>query len=69
MHLVSRKAQHYLLEGEEIYFAEGEHVITEFSYKYSPEAFEEILKASGFRLEKRWNDVKSFFEVCYATVN
>ena len=68
MHLVSRRAQHVLLAGEEIYFAEGEHIITEYSYKYSPEAFGEILSASGFEIVKRWSDPKEYFEVCYAGV-
>ena len=68
MHLISRRAQHFLLAGEEVYLAEGEHIITEYSYKYTPEAFSEILSASGSEIVKRWNDPKEYFEVCYASV-
>lgn len=68
MHLVSRSAQHILLADEEIYFDEGEHIITEYSYKYSEGAFQKLLAASGFKTERSWTDEKNFFEVCYATV-
>jgi dimethylhistidine N-methyltransferase len=68
MHLVGKKAQTLNLDDEEISFAHGEHIVTEYSYKYTSEAFQEILSSSGFEIQDRWSDPKEYFEVCYATV-
>ncbi len=69
MHLVSRDARTLKLDDEEIHFDAGEHIVTEYSYKYTPEAFTEILTASGFDIQDRWNDSQNYFEMCYATVH
>jgi dimethylhistidine N-methyltransferase len=69
MHLVSKKAQTLNFDGEKIVLTQGEHIITEYSYKYAPEAFEEILSKSGFEIQKKWSDPKEYFEVCYATTS
>ncbi len=69
MHLVRKDALTLKLGDEEISFARGEHIITEYSYKYTPEAFEKILTASGFEIQNRWNDRDEYFEVCYAKVH
>ena len=69
MHLVSKKNQTLHLDDEKIVTGQGEHIITEYSYKYTPEAFEKILSASGFEIQERWSDEKEYFEVCYATVS
>lgn len=69
MHLVSRSALTLKLGEEEISFGQGEHIVTEYSYKYTPEAFEKILSASGFEIQDRWNDSQNYFEVCYAKVH
>ena len=66
MHLVSRRAQHACLAGNDIYFAEGEHIITEYSYKYTHEGFQHMLTASGFALQKSWTDDAQSFEVSWA---
>jgi L-histidine Nalpha-methyltransferase len=67
MHLVSRIEQTLLMGGEEIHLDEGEHIITEYSYKYTSPAFQGMLGASGFVVQERWTDSKGFFEVCYCT--
>ncbi len=69
MHLVARTPLILSLDGEEIYLGKGEHIVTEYSYKYTPDAFRKILSASGFEFESRWTDAKEYFEVCYATVH
>ncbi len=69
MHLVSRDDRMVQLGGEEIRFHRGEHIVTEFSYKYTPEAFKEILSKSGFEMQDRWSDEQGYFEVCYANVH
>ncbi|HEY3875901.1 MAG TPA: L-histidine N(alpha)-methyltransferase [Candidatus Kapabacteria bacterium] len=68
MHLVSKRNLNICFGSEEVHFEEGEHIITEFSYKYTPEAFEKILSESGFAIQKNWNDSEQFFEVCFAIV-
>lgn len=69
MHLIASKPLILSLDGEEIHLTNGEHIITEYSYKYTPDAFREILARSGFELENRWTDPNESFEVCYATVH
>jgi dimethylhistidine N-methyltransferase len=67
MHLVSRVEQTIVLRGEEIHFGAGEHIVTEYSYKYSSPAFQGLLGSSGFVVQQRWTDSKGYFEVCYCT--
>jgi dimethylhistidine N-methyltransferase len=69
MHLVSKRSLTVCFGSEEIHFDKGEHIITEYSYKYTPAAFNKILTASGFEVQDRWSDEKEFFEECYATVH
>lgn len=69
MHLVAKKPLIFSLDGGEIYLTKGEHIITEYSYKYAPEAFQTILEKSGFEVRKWWTDASEYFEVCYAKVH
>jgi len=66
MHLVSRVEQALTLDGEEIHLDAGEHIITEYSHKYSSPAFQELLGSSGYVVKQRWTDSKGYFEVCYS---
>jgi len=65
MHLISRVEQTLMLGGEEIHLGAGEHIITEYSYKYSSPAFQGLLGSSGFVVQARWTDSNGYFEVCY----
>jgi L-histidine N-alpha-methyltransferase len=58
MHLVSDRSQRVAIEalGFEAYFATGEPIHTENSYKYSPQEIEELGRASRLRLERTWLD-------------
>jgi dimethylhistidine N-methyltransferase len=67
MHLVSRAEQTLMLDGEEIHLCEEEHIITEYSYKYSSPAFQGMLGSSRFVVQERWTDSNGYFEVCYCT--
>ncbi len=69
MHLVSKKAQLLNLGDEKVMLTQGEHIITEYSYKYTREAFRDILSSSGFEIQERWSDEKEYFDVCYAIVH
>ncbi len=52
----------------DIVFAKEERIHTENSYKYTMEMIESILRESGFRLEKSWQDRKKWFGVHLARV-
>ena len=56
MALVSRDAQTVELAGHSWTFAAGEPLITEYSVKYTPEAFLELAAAAGWRPLGRWSD-------------
>ncbi|MFY8149830.1 MAG: L-histidine N(alpha)-methyltransferase [Prochlorococcaceae cyanobacterium] len=56
MALVSRCAQTVALAGRSWRFAVEEPLITEYSVKYTPEAFLELAAAAGWRGVRRWSD-------------
>lgn len=56
MALVSRCEQTVTLAGEPWRFAGGEELITEYSVKYTAEAFLELATPAGWRLGGRWSD-------------
>lgn len=67
MHLKSRRDQTVCVAGEAIHFDKDETIWTESSYKYSREALDELLDASGFKVEKLWTDNEENFWVAYLT--
>jgi dimethylhistidine N-methyltransferase len=50
------------------HFAEGERIHTENSYKFSSGSIEQLLRTSGYRLEKSWTDPEQWFSVALARV-
>ena len=63
MHLISRSAQSATVAGEAFDFAEGEVVLTERSYKYSPELLATLATKAGLRVEQMWMDDRRYFSV------
>ncbi|HWF43823.1 MAG TPA: L-histidine N(alpha)-methyltransferase [Candidatus Kapabacteria bacterium] len=61
MHLVSNPEQHWVLDGQNISIERGEHIITEYSYKYTPNRFEALLRDGGFEPRRSWSDRDNFF--------
>jgi len=62
MHLVSKEKQIVQIGDYSFSFEEEETILTEYSYKYSIEDFEQI--ASGiYKVEKVWMDEKKLFSV------
>jgi dimethylhistidine N-methyltransferase len=45
---------------------EGESILTECSYKYTPQAFHQLLRGSGFCLVQQWFDASEGFLICHA---
>lgn len=65
MHLISEKRQTVHLGDRAFAFAAGEFVITEFSYKHTPEGFAAVAGEAGFALRQMWTDERELFAVFY----
>ena len=61
MHLISAGSQTVNIADTAFTFAPGEHIITEFSYKYSPSEMIALAGAVGLRFEKIWTDEQKLF--------
>ncbi len=67
IYLVSRKNQYVLIEDAKLFFRKGEPILTEYSYKYTPEEFKQ-LAGDTFRVECVWTDDQNRFSVQYLCV-
>ena len=67
MHLVSKIDQKIILGKKEISFEKGEHIITEYSYKYAIKEFAELV-SDYFYVKKVWKDGNDLFSVQYLRV-
>jgi dimethylhistidine N-methyltransferase len=65
MHLVSRRRQTVSANGSRFFFAKGESIVTEHSYKYSPEEFLRLVVRAGWEMRQFWTDVNKWFGVYY----
>jgi dimethylhistidine N-methyltransferase len=63
MHLEATSAQTVTFDGGERRFAAGERIVTEYSYKYSPEAFAQMLAGAGYAAVRCWQDAAGDFAV------
>jgi dimethylhistidine N-methyltransferase len=63
MHLASLRAQSASLCGRRIFFAEGETIHTENSYKYTVDGFTELAQEAGFVSRKVWRDAARLFSI------
>ena len=68
MHLVSRRDQVVRVGGVPFFFAAGESIHTENSYKYSLPALTDLAEAGGFAVERVWTDERQYFSVAYLTL-
>lgn len=66
MHLASDGVQTVRWPGGERCFADGERLHTENSYKWTPEAFEALLREAGFGAATHWSDARGWFSVFWA---
>ena len=65
MSLLSLEDQEVRIAGESISFDEGERILTEYSYKYTPESFAELAAGAGLRVARIWTDPARLFSVQY----
>lgn len=68
MHLVSRHPQIVHVDSQEFGFEEGEHITTEYSYKYTLKGFERLALKAGFEAMKNWEDRDHLFSVLFLRV-
>jgi uncharacterized SAM-dependent methyltransferase len=68
MHLVSLVEQTIQLNGTTFSFQEGEHIVTEYSYKYSVDEFAKLAGRSGWAVKSLWTDAANLFSVYYLAV-
>jgi len=68
MHLVSTRPQIVHLNSHEFSFEAGEHITTEYSYKYTLTGFASLGLRAGFELMKSWEDPNHLFSVLYLRV-
>ena len=68
MHLVPDEDQVVELGGESIRVDGEETIITEYSYKYRVDDFQEMAAESGFEARKMWTDEDDLFSMWYLEV-
>jgi dimethylhistidine N-methyltransferase len=67
MRLIALESHTVAIGDEAIDFASGEHIVTEYSHKYSVEGFAELAENAGWRHETVWTDAGRLFSVHYLT--
>jgi L-histidine Nalpha-methyltransferase len=65
MHLISEIDQFVQLNAHKFHFRRGEKIITEFSYKYTPDEFATLAAKAGFNFVRMWTDEAGLFGVFY----
>jgi L-histidine Nalpha-methyltransferase len=68
MYLISEGDQRVHIENRKFDFAAREKILTEHSYKYTPEGLAALARNAGFQFEKLWTDDARLFGVFYFTV-
>ena len=65
MNLISQRDQAVLVGGRRFDFEAGEKIVTEFSYKHTPDGFAELGRAAGFEFDELWTDEAKLFGVFF----
>jgi len=68
MYLISEGNQTVHLQDRQFHFQPGEKIVTEYSYKHTPEGFAALARKAGFEFERIWTDDARLFGIFYFTV-
>lgn len=68
MHLISQADQTVHIQDRSFSFRTGEKIISEYSYKYTPDGFRSLAGEAGFEFVRMWTDQSGLFGVFYFTV-
>ena len=67
MYLISEKPQVVHINGHGFSFRAGEKILTEYSYKHTPQSFSKLASDAGFEFQQMWTDAARLFGVFYFT--
>src|SRR6202171_5688946 len=65
MHLISQTDQTVHIEDRAFHFGAGETIVSEYSYKHTPEGFVALARDAGFEFVRMWTDDARLFGVFY----
>jgi dimethylhistidine N-methyltransferase len=68
MYLISQTDQTVRIQDRQFHFRAGERILTEHSYKHTPEGFGALARQAGFDFVKLWTDDARLFGVFYFSV-
>jgi dimethylhistidine N-methyltransferase len=68
MYLISETRQRVHIEDRQFDFRAGEKILTEYSYKHTPEGFAALARNAGFEFQKMWSDKACLFGIFYFTL-
>jgi len=68
IYLISQTDQSVHIEDRQFHFQTGKRILTEYSYKHTPEGFAALARQAGFEFEKMWTDEARLFGVFYFAV-
>jgi dimethylhistidine N-methyltransferase len=68
MYLISATDQRVRIQDQEFQFLAGERILTEHSYKHTPEGFIALARQAGFDFVKLWTDDARLFGVFYFVI-
>lgn len=68
MRLTSLRKQRVSIAGHGVDFLADEHIVTEYSHKYSQDEFAQLATAAGLEPVRAWRDERALFSVQYLTV-
>jgi dimethylhistidine N-methyltransferase len=63
MRLISSGPQIVRVDGRQFHFANGERILTEHSYKYTPSEFRRLAARAGLAVVRCWTDDRRWFSV------
>mgnify|MGYP001092454455 FL=1 len=63
MHLEAQRAVRVAWPGGARAFSAGERIHTENSYKFTPQAFADLLQSAGYRDVAHWSDARGWFSI------
>lgn len=66
MHLQATRGVLVNWPGSSRYFAPGDTILTECSYKYEPQDFADLLAAAGYGAVHHWTDDRGWFSIFHA---
>src|SRR3569832_614321 len=69
MHLISRRAQSIVINGDRFAFEEGAGICTEYSYKYSDSEIRVLVTRAGYSCECMWSDARGLFGVYFLRID